>query len=275
MSEAEHADLFWALRGGGGNFGVATSFELRLHPVGPIIYGGPLLWPAAEAPRILAAYADLCADLPDELSLFGGLIASPLDMEPVVAIVVGWFGPLDGADAAVAPVRALAPAVDLAGPIPYVALQSMLDESVPPGIPRYWKSGYFSQWPEPAIATAVAAAERKPTPMSVSCSSTCTAPSPASVRRRRPSPTATSPGTSTPSPSGPSRPTPRTESCGHAGCGTSSPRPATACTSTTSTPTTGTGSPRRTDRTSTGRLSVKQKYDPDNVFRLNHNIVPT
>ena len=70
-------------------------------------------------------------------------------MQPLVAIVAGWFGPLDGAEAALAPVRALQPVVDLAGPMPYVVLQSMLDDAVPHGMPRYWKSGYFTRLPEP------------------------------------------------------------------------------------------------------------------------------
>ena len=167
VSDQEHPELFWALRGGGGNFGVAVSFELQLHPVGPIVYGGPLLWPAAQAQEILSVYAELCCDLPDELSLFGGLIPSPEDMQPLVAILTGWFGPLDGAEAALAPVRALSPVVDLAGPLPYVALQSMLDDGVPHGLPRYWKSGYLHDLPDPLIASIAAANDRKPTPISV------------------------------------------------------------------------------------------------------------
>ncbi len=167
VSEREHPDLFWALRGGGGNFGVATSFELKLHPVGPIVYGGPLLWPAAQAKEILTAYVELCADLPDELSLFAGLIPSPEDMQPLVAIITGWFGPLDGADAALAPARALDPLVDLAGPIPYTALQSMLEDGVPHGLARYWKSGYFDALPEHVLDRIVEAGEGKPTPISV------------------------------------------------------------------------------------------------------------
>ncbi len=167
VSEREHPDLFWALRGGGGNFGVAVEFELQLHPVGPMVYGGPILWPAAQAREILTAYAELCRDLPDELSLFAGLIPSPEDFQPLVAIVTGWFGPLDGAEAALAPVRALGPVVDLAGPIPYVALQAMLDDGVPPGLPRYWKSGYFHDLPDALIATVADAGDTKPTPLSV------------------------------------------------------------------------------------------------------------
>jgi FAD/FMN-containing dehydrogenase len=167
VSEGEHAELFWALRGGGGNFGVATRFELGVHPVGPIVYGGPILWPAAQSREVLAAYVELCRDLPDELTLFAGLIPSPEDMQPLVAIVVGWFGPLDGADDALAPVRALGPVIDLAGPIPYVGLQSMLDDAVPHGLPRYWKSGYFTELAESTLATVAEANDRKPTPISL------------------------------------------------------------------------------------------------------------
>jgi FAD/FMN-containing dehydrogenase len=166
-SEREHAELFWALRGGGGNFGIATSFEFRAHPVGPTVYGGPLLWPASQAADILSAYLDLSSDASDELVLFAGLIPNPEDMQPMVAIVVGWFGPLEGAEVAVAPVRALQPVADLAGPLPYVALQSMLDDAVPHGLPRYWKSGYFTDFPAPAIESIVAANGEKPTPISL------------------------------------------------------------------------------------------------------------
>ena len=167
VNEHEHAELFWALRGGGGNFGVATAFELAVHPVGPIVYGGPVLWPAARAREVLSAYVELCRDLPDELTLFAGLIPSPDDMQPLVAILAGWFGPLEGAEAALAPIRALGPLVDLAGPLPYVALQSMLDDGVPHGLPRYWKSGYFDDIPDAVIDIIAGANDRKPTPISV------------------------------------------------------------------------------------------------------------
>jgi FAD/FMN-containing dehydrogenase len=167
VSEREHPELFWALRGGGGNFGVATGFEFQLHPVGPLVYAGPMMWPATQSGEILPAYVELCRDLPDELSLFAGLIPSPEDMQPLVAIIAGWFGPLDKAEAALAPVRTLRPVVDLAGPIPYVGLQSMLDAAVPHGLPRYWKSGYFTDLPETVIKSMVDANERKPTPISV------------------------------------------------------------------------------------------------------------
>jgi FAD/FMN-containing dehydrogenase len=165
VSEHDHAELFWAVRGGGGNFGVATAFELRLHPIGPIVYGGPVMWPASQARDILAGYVALCEDLPDELSLFAGLIPNPEDMQPLVAIVTGWFGPLEDAEDALAPVRALRPVVDLAGPIPYVGLQSMLDAAVPHGIPRYWKSGYFNDVNDDVIASVADASDRKPTPI--------------------------------------------------------------------------------------------------------------
>jgi FAD/FMN-containing dehydrogenase len=86
-------------------------------------------------------------------------------MAPMVAIVTGWFGPLDRAEQALAPLRALKPVADLAAPLPYVGLQSMLDDAVPHGLPRYWKSGYFTDFPEAAIARIVAAGEGKPTPI--------------------------------------------------------------------------------------------------------------
>jgi hypothetical protein len=109
----------------------------------------------------------LCRDLPDALALFAALIPNPENMEPMVAIIAGWFGPLDQADNAIAPARALGPVADLAGPIPYIGLQSMLDDAVPHGLPRYWKSGYFTDLGPAAIAAVADANDRKPTPISL------------------------------------------------------------------------------------------------------------
>jgi hypothetical protein len=167
VTEHENAELLYGLRGGGGNFGVATAFELRAHPVGPVVFGGPMIWPATDASRVLEAYVELCRDLPDELSLFAALVTSPLDLQPVVAIAAGWFGPLDRAAAALAPVRALAPMADMTGPLPYLSLQTMSDAALPHGMARYWKSGFFDELPPDAIDAIAGAHDRKPTPISV------------------------------------------------------------------------------------------------------------
>ena len=137
-----------------------------VYPLGPIVYGGPILWPAAQSARSCPSYVELCQDLPDELSLFAGLIPSPEDMQPLVAIVVGWFGPLDGAEAALAPVRALPPVVDIAGPIPYVA-SSPCSRRRAPRDPPLLEVGLLQRFPEPALAAIADAYDRAPTPLSV------------------------------------------------------------------------------------------------------------
>jgi hypothetical protein len=142
-------DLFWGLRGGGGNFGVATRFEYRLHPVGPMILGGPILWPMDAAGDILRFVRDFALEAPDELGVTVGLVPAPpapfVPVErfgkPVAALIVSWVGdPAEGA-AALAPLRAIGtPIADAVRPMPYVALQSMLDGGAPHGRHYYWKA---------------------------------------------------------------------------------------------------------------------------------------
>ena len=93
-SSTEHPDLFWAVRGGGGNFGIVTRFEFRLYPVGPTVLGGMILYSFEQAREILRFYRDVATNSPDELSVFAGLLSTPEGI-PVVALLVGWFGPLD------------------------------------------------------------------------------------------------------------------------------------------------------------------------------------
>ena len=142
-------DLFWGLRGGGGNFGVATRFEYRLHPVGPMILGGPILWPMDAAGDVLRFVRDFALEAPDELGVTVGLVPAPpapfVPVErfgkPVAALIVSWVGdPAEGA-AALAPLRAIGtPIADAVRPMPYVALQSMLDGGAPHGRHYYWKA---------------------------------------------------------------------------------------------------------------------------------------
>ena len=158
-SEDENADLFWALRGGGGNFGVVTRFELQLHEV-PAVYGGPLFYPAHVAGDVLRFYRDFIADAPRELSAFFGFHEAPpapFVPEPLVghkacAIVVAWTGPAEEAEAAVKPIREAGPvALDLAGPIPYPALNSMFDDLLPHGLHHYWKADFVNELTDAAI----------------------------------------------------------------------------------------------------------------------------
>lgn len=159
-SAMEHPDLFWAIRGGGGNFGVVTSLEFRLHPVGTV-YGGPIFYPVAESARVLAFFRDFMASAPLELSAFFGYhIAPPAPFVPehlhghtACAIVACWTGSLDAAEAAIRPLReAGTVALDLCGPIAYPALNSMFDALLPPGLQHYWKADFVKELTDEAIA---------------------------------------------------------------------------------------------------------------------------
>jgi FAD/FMN-containing dehydrogenase len=153
-SADEHPDLFWALRGGGGNFGVATSFEFRLHCLGPTVLAGPILWDADEAGEVLRFYRDFVRDAPDELGTvvrFG--TAPPLPVIPqelhwraVVMIGTCYAGQIDDGEHVLGPLRAFrTPLLDLVGPTPYVAFQSALDSTVAHGWNYYWKSTHLPE----------------------------------------------------------------------------------------------------------------------------------
>ncbi len=146
----QHPELFWALRGGGGNFGVVTRFTFRLHPVGPTITGGLIVWSAERAADVLAAYRDLTEQAPRELTAAAIVrLAPPAPFlpqqwhgKPIVGIQVCHSGA--NAEADLAPVRALGnPIVDLATPKPYAALQSMLNAMEPKWLHRYWKTWFL------------------------------------------------------------------------------------------------------------------------------------
>jgi FAD/FMN-containing dehydrogenase len=148
-SAAENPDLFWAIRGGGGNFGIVTSFEYRLHPVGPIVLGGPIFHALDAAPAILRSYRDFIATAPDELTtIFELSVAPPLPFlpeevhgKPVVMVGACYAGSLHEGAEVVRPLKQLGrPIADLLEPKPYTALQSMFDPFVPHGWHRYWKS---------------------------------------------------------------------------------------------------------------------------------------
>lgn len=166
-SEDEQADLFWALRGGGGNFGVATSFEYRLHPVGPVITGGLVAHPFERARDVLRFFRDVTASLPDEMTVFGGLVHAPDGSGAKLAAMVACHcGPLAAGEAAMAPLRQFGPPVmDAIGPTPYCQLNGMLDAAFPKGALNYWKSSFLAQLSDDAIDTLVECFARCPTPM--------------------------------------------------------------------------------------------------------------
>jgi len=158
-SPEDDPDLLWALRGGGGNFGIVTSFELELHPVGPTVMAGMLLFPAESASELIAAYRELRDAAPDDLML--GLVlrlAPPTPFlpeevhgRPIVGIAAIHCGALEDGERAISPIRSVArPIVDLVEPRPYVQMQTMQDASWGPGLRNYWKAEFLKELPDAA-----------------------------------------------------------------------------------------------------------------------------
>ena len=158
-SGRENEDLFWALRGGGGNFGVVTSFEFQLHPVAEI-YGGPMFFEVSDAPDVLRWYREFIVDAPEE---FGGFpawqIAPPLPFIPedrhgdtFLAFVGCWAGPIEQGEKMLQPLHDVAPVVaEHVGAMPYPALNSAFDGLVPPGLQHYWKANFVKELTDDAI----------------------------------------------------------------------------------------------------------------------------
>lgn len=174
-AEDENADLFWGLRGGGGNYGVVTSFEYRLYPVGPEIIGGGIAWPAKDAGDVLALYRDWAAQAPPEHTCVAVLRKAPpapwlkpeIHGQPIVAFFVCDTGALADAEARVAPIKAFgAPVGDIIQPRPYRAQQSLIDATQPPGRRDYWKSEYLPALEPELLARLVEHAGRMISPFS-------------------------------------------------------------------------------------------------------------
>ncbi len=169
-SEAENAELFWALRGGGGNFGVVTALDYRLHQVGPTVFGGIAAYDPAHGRTVGRAIRDYHAEgAPDAAGLmFGYITAPPEEFVPpewqgkLVAVTGGmWNGPIDEGERALQPLRDVAePIVDLYGEIPYVGLQSMIDD--PPGMRNWWTAEYLDDLPDDALDAFIAYSEEMP-----------------------------------------------------------------------------------------------------------------
>jgi FAD/FMN-containing dehydrogenase len=168
-SDDEHADLFWAIRGAGANFGIATSLEYTLHDVGPNITGGVVVHPFQKAFDVLRFYRDTCAKLPEEMMLVAGLQTAPDGSNAkVVGLVASHCGSLDKGAKAVEPIKAFGPPVmDAMGPIPYSALNGLLDPAFPKGALNYWKAQFVTDLSDEAIRTIMAAFEQCPSPMSM------------------------------------------------------------------------------------------------------------
>jgi FAD/FMN-containing dehydrogenase len=162
-SEREHPDLFWALRGGGGNFGVVTSLEFGLHPVKDV-YGGPMFYELSEVENVLRFYREYIADAREQLGAFPAFqIAPPLPFIPedrhgdtFIAIVACWAGPIEEGEKALKPFHDVAPVVaEHVGPMPYPALNGAFDGLLPAGLHHYWKANFVKELTDEAIAAHV------------------------------------------------------------------------------------------------------------------------
>jgi FAD/FMN-containing dehydrogenase len=164
-SASENEDLFWGVRGGGGNFGVVTSFEYRLHPVGPVL-GGMSIYPMAKAREVLRFFHEFSSTVPDELSTFAALLTTP-DGDLAVAIAVCYCGSLEEGDKVLSPLRKFgSPVADMIGPMPYVELQSVFDGGFVAQECYYWKTSLIRELRDGSIEAIESYAARKPTPMS-------------------------------------------------------------------------------------------------------------
>ena len=173
-SPTENADLFWGLRGGGGNFGIVTAFEFQLHPLGPVL-GGMLLYPLAQAPAVLRFYRDYVAQAPDELFTIVSLRTAPniagvpasLNSAPVLSLMLCYSGDVAAGERLLKPLRSFGPpAADLLRVMPYTELQSLFDGSNPPGLRNYWTAEYIRGYEDEAIDLLCEQVARKTSPMS-------------------------------------------------------------------------------------------------------------
>ena len=165
-SAAKHADLFWGLRGGGGNFGVVTSFEYRLHAVGPTILGGMVAYPLAKVKEVLRFYREFNRTAPDELTTYA-VLTTPPGGETVVALVCCYAGPVDKGEDVLRPLKTFGPPAEAQlGPMSYVALQRLFDDGLPAGSHYYTKGDFLTDLPDAAIDVFAEFAATKPSPLS-------------------------------------------------------------------------------------------------------------
>ncbi len=174
-SADENTDLFWGLRGGGGNFGVVTAFHLRLHPVGPIVLGGMLMYPAPMAGKFLRFWRDFMLAAPDEIgSAVAFLTAPPEEFvpepvrgHPVVGVIVCYAGDPGEGEEVLRPLREFGPpGLDMVQPMPYVAVQQLIDPPNQKGFLNYWSADFMAELPDEALDTLVRHATKPVSPMS-------------------------------------------------------------------------------------------------------------
>ncbi len=165
-SAERNPDLFWALRGGGGNFGVVTGFEFRLHEAGPLMFGGMLFFPIDAAVDLLKAYRGFMEGAPDEICGGAAILCAPPEEfvpeavrgKPVLAIICCYVGPVEAGERAFAPLREWGPALEALAPMPYTAIQQLISPGNPPGRHHYWKAGLLPELSDDAIEVFVARA---------------------------------------------------------------------------------------------------------------------
>jgi FAD/FMN-containing dehydrogenase len=165
-SADRNPDLFWALKGGGGNFGVVTGFEFALHEVGPLVYGGMMFFPIDAAVDLLKAYRGFMEDAPDEICGGSAILCAPPEEfvpepvrgKPVLAIIACYVGPVEAGERAFAPLREWGAALELLGPMPYTAVQGLIAPGNPPGRHHYWKAGFLGELEDETIQAFVARA---------------------------------------------------------------------------------------------------------------------
>jgi FAD/FMN-containing dehydrogenase len=174
-SANDHPDLFWALRGGGGNFGVVSSFRFALHPLGPTVIAGPVFWAADDTTDVMRFYREFVADAPDELGTVIRLgpipplpvISPELHFRPAMAVACCYAGPVEDGERVVRPLRQFGtPLVDLVGPTLYVDHQSGLDDTVPHGWHYYWKATNLTGLSDEVIDVVAQHAHRARSPRS-------------------------------------------------------------------------------------------------------------
>jgi FAD/FMN-containing dehydrogenase len=174
-SADENSDLFWGLRGGGGNFGIVTAFYLQLHPIGPIVLGGLLAWPAPMASEVVRFWRDFMLSAPDEVgSALAFITAPPADFvpepvrgHPIVGCVVCYAGDVEEGEAVMRPLREFGPPpLDLLQPMPYTAVQDLITEANPHGMRNYWSADFLRELPDDAVDALVEHATKPVSPFS-------------------------------------------------------------------------------------------------------------
>jgi FAD/FMN-containing dehydrogenase len=164
-SKDENGDLFWGLQGGGGNFGAASWLEYRLHPVG-MVTSGLIAYPVDQARDVLRFFRDITSALPDDLTIFGGLLHAP-DGAPIAVLIVCHCGPLDQAERALQPIKKFrTPLINAIAPTTYEATNMMLDAGFPRGALNYWKSNFMAELSDQSIDTLISQFAACPSPMS-------------------------------------------------------------------------------------------------------------